>query len=236
MKDTIFSKPTQKQFEFDESVASVFDDMLSRSVPFYKEVLSLCANFANKYATNSKTIYDLGCSTGSSLLEIYKKSDKNLKLIGIDESQAMIDLAQKKSAAFGANLELFCDDILNFDLTSCDVVILNYTLQFIRPLERENLCKKIYDSIEHGGVFIISEKVISEDKKFHKILIDEYYDFKRSQGYSEYEISQKREALENILIPYTEDENKKMLIKAGFDRVETVFKWVNFATFIAFKN
>ena len=236
MKDTIFSKPTQKQFEFDESVASVFDDMLSRSVPFYKDVISLCANFANKYVNDSKIIYDLGCSTGSLLLEIHKKSDKNLRLIGVDESKAMIDLAQKKSIAYGANLELFCDDILKLEMIPCDVVLLNYTLQFIRPIERENLCKKIYNSLQDGGILIISEKVISDDKKFHKILIDEYYNFKRSQGYSEYEISQKREALENILIPYTDDENKKMLNKAGFIKVETVFKWVNFATFIAFKN
>jgi len=115
-------------------------------------------------------------------------------------------------------------------------VISNYTLQFIRPLQREKLIKKIYDSLEDDGVFIFSEKVICHDKSLNKQLIDEYYNFKIQQGYSKFEISQKREALENVLIPYTEDENKKMLLEAGFNTCETLFKWVNFATFIAKKN
>ncbi len=234
MKDTIFEKPISKQFEFDDSVASVFDDMLSRSVPHYKLALDLSVRFALDYATKNKIVYDLGCSTGTVLLELFR-SNKDLKLIGIDSSEAMLKLAQNKSNAFGANLNLICGDILNEKFESCDVVISNYTLQFIRPLVRDDLVKKIFDALDVGGVFIFSEKVITEDKKLHNLFIQEYYDYKRKQGYSDFEIAQKREALENVLIPYSEDENKQMVLKAGFSKVETIFKWVNFATFIAIK-
>lgn len=235
-KDTIFEKPIEKQFDFDDGVASVFDDMLSRSVPHYKDMLDLTSSFALLHTANSKIIYDLGCSTGTTLLDIFAKSNKDLTLIGIDTSEAMLNLATKKSTAYNANIQFINGDILSEKLNPCAVVISNFTLQFIRPIQRETLIKKIYDSLEVGGAFIFSEKVISEDKKLHKLFIDEYYKFKRLQGYSEFEISQKREALENVLIPYTEEENKQMVLKAGFSNVETLFKWVNFATFIAIKN
>ena len=109
------------------------------------------------------------------------------------------------------------------------------TLQFIRPLVRETLIAKLYGALNGGGVFIFSEKVVSEDKRLNKLLIDGYYDFKKAQGYSEYEIMQKREALENVLIPYTEAENKEMVMRCGFAHCETIFRWGNFATFIALK-
>ena len=108
-------------------------------------------------------------------------------------------------------------------------------MQFIRPLQREKLVKKIYNSLRNEGIFIFSEKVISSNKILDKQYIDEYYEFKKTQGYSEFEIAQKREALENVLVPYTEEENKKMILDVGFDHCETLFKWVNFATFIAIK-
>ncbi len=236
MIDKVFEKSITKQFEFDEEVASVFDDMLDRSVPFYKEMLRLTTNFALQYLKDGDIVYDLGCSTASTLIELNKKSECSLDLIGIDNSKAMLDRAEKKCKAYGVDINFVCGDIHEVNFKTSQLIISNYTLQFIRPLQREKLIKKIYDSLDHGGVFIFSEKVISNDNILNKQLIDEYYDFKITQGYSEFEISQKREALENVLIPYTEEENIKMLKDAGFKTCETIFKWVNFATFIAKKN
>ncbi len=236
MIDKVFEKSITKQFEFDEEVASVFDDMLDRSVPFYKEMLRLTTCFALNRLNENDVVYDLGCSTASTLIELSQKSSCNLKLIGIDNSIAMLDRAQNKCKAYGTQIELICGDIHDITFNPSKVIISNYTLQFIRPLQREKLIKKIFDSLKDDGVFIFSEKVICHDKILNKQLIDEYYKFKITQGYSEFEISQKREALENVLIPYTEDENKKMLLDAGFKTCETLFKWVNFATFIAKKN
>tara|TARA_B110000046_G_C12966572_1_gene387014 strand:- start:678 stop:1385 length:708 start_codon:yes stop_codon:yes gene_type:complete len=235
MKDKLFKKPIKKQFEFDEDVASVFDDMLSRSVPHYQEMLNLTTSFALKYTRKNSTIYDLGCSTASTLINIAQNSNESLNLIGIDTSTAMLKRAQQKSKAYGIDIDFIEDDVFNIKFEPSNVVISNYTLQFIRPLQREKLIKKIYDSLEVGSIFIFSEKIITDNKILNKQFIDEYYSFKKTQGYSEFEISQKREALENVLIPYSYEENKKMILDAGFLHFDCIFKWVNFATFIAIK-
>jgi tRNA (cmo5U34)-methyltransferase len=177
----------------------------------------------------------LGCSTANTLLSLYKKSTKNFTLIGIDNAEAMLHLAHQKIQAYGANIELKNEDMLKTSLEGFDVVIANYMLQFIRPLERTAFVEKIYHGLHSNGLFIFSEKVVFTDKELNKQMIDLYYDFKRNRGYSDFEIAQKREALENVLIPYTEDENKRMLKNAGFETIEILFKWGNFATFIAKK-
>ncbi len=234
-KDNVFKKQILKQFEFDEEVASVFDDMLNRSIPFYDEMLNLTTSFVLQYCKQNSVVYDLGCSTASTLINIANKSKFDLELIGIDSSDAMLKRASEKSKAYGLDITLLNDDIFDVNFKQSKVIISNYTLQFIRPLQREKLIKKIYDSLEEGGIFIFSEKVISDDKILNKLMIDEYYNFKKTKGYSEFEIAQKREALENVLIPYTYEENKKMCEDVGFKQFDCLFKWVNFATFIAIK-
>jgi len=235
MNDTVFTKPIKKQFEFDEEVAAVFDDMLERSVPFYKESQKITQFFALKNLQENGIVYDLGCSTASLLINIHRNLQVNATLIGLDNSEAMLAQAKRKCEAYGANIIVENADILEYDYKQADVVISNYTLQFIRPLVREELVKKIARAIKKEGVFIFSEKVISHHSKLNKDLIECYYGFKKEQGYSEYEIMQKREALENVLVPYSEEENIKMALSSGFSHCEVVFRWSNFATFIAIK-
>lgn len=232
--DKIFLKPNTKQFEFDENVASVFDDMLDRSIPLYEESIVFISRMINKLYPKNATISDLGCSTANTLLAIHKKNP-NYKLYGFDNAKAMLEVARKKSQAFGAKLELKEADILTLDIPKSDVIIANYMLQFIRPLQRNGFIKNIFESLNDSGYFIFSEKIIFEDKKLHKIIIDLYLEFKKDQGYSQFEISQKREALENILIPYTEEENRQMIKNAGFKDIQTLIKWGNFTTFLASK-
>jgi tRNA (cmo5U34)-methyltransferase len=233
-KDTLFKKEIQKQFEFDDEVANVFDDMIDRSVPFYKENLNLSINIIKNYLKDKDKILDLGSSTGTFLINL-AKINKTLNLIGIDNSSAMIKKAKTKAKAFGVNINFIEADFINYDFKKQNLISANYTIQFVRPIKREKLISKIYNSLEENGIFLMSEKLISEDKKLNKILIDEYYNYKKQKGYSEYEISKKREALENVLIPYSEEENKEMLKNAGFKHIETIFRWCNFATFLAFK-
>ena len=233
--DKIFKKPIKKQFEFDEKIASVFDDMLERSIPFYKEVVTLICHVINSYVEKDSTILDLGCSTANTLLALQIKSNKNFRAIGYDNSEAMLKQAKRKVDAYGVDIELKFADILEVNLPNNDVTIANYMLQFIRPMERENFIRKIYNSLNADGIFIFSEKIIYQDKKLNKNMIDIYYNFKKKQGYSEFEISQKREALENVLVPYSEEENKKLIIKSGFKTIEILFKWGNFVTFLAVK-
>ncbi len=235
MNDKVFTKPIKKQFEFDEEVAAVFDDMLQRSVPFYSESQKITEFFALKQLEEGGIMYDLGCSTATLLLNIRRKLNSDATLIGLDNSEAMLDQARKKCEAYGADVEVQNADILDYDYEEADVFVSNYTLQFIRPLVREELVKKIASSLKKGGIFIFSEKVISHHPKLNKDLIECYYDFKKEQGYSQYEIMQKREALENVLVPYSEEENIKMALNCGFTHCEVVFRWSNFCTFIAIK-
>ena len=233
--DKVFTKPIKKQFEFDEEVAAVFDDMLERSVPFYKESQNITKFFALKALKEESILYDLGCSTASLLITIEKDLNYPVELIGLDNSEAMLQRARRKVEAFGANVSVEYGDILAYTYKKADVFIANYTLQFVRPLVREELVKKIANSLNDGGCFIFSEKVISHHSKLNKELIECYYDFKKEQGYSAYEIMQKREALENVLVPYSEAENIIMAKNAGFSHCEVIFRWANFATFIAVK-
>ncbi len=237
MRDELFTEELKKQFEFDERVAGVFDDMLSRSIPYYALALELSADFAlANLPKEGGWVYDLGCSTGSLLLEIERRAGaKNSRLIGIDNSEAMLSRARAKALGYGSRVDFIQGDILDFEYQKSEVILCHYTLQFIRPIHRAYLVQKLYDSLKPEGILIFSEKVVSEDRVLDHQMIERYYAYKREQGYSEVEIVKKREALENVLIPYTAKENEKMLLEAGFAHVETLFRWVNFATFIAKK-
>jgi len=234
-EDNVFSKKIEKKFEFDKAVASVFDDMLSRSVPFYDEVRTLVISLILAEEAEGKRVLDLGSSTAKFLLDLHSKMHTSMQLKGIDNSEAMLERALQKCEAFGADIDLEFADMLTYGYADEDVIVANYTLQFIRPMQRLGLIGKIYEGLTDEGMFIFSEKVVFEDKKLDKQMIDIYYNYKKMQGYSEYEIAQKREALENVLIPFTIEENIRMCKEAGFGQVDTIFQWANFVTFVAKK-
>ena len=235
MKDKIFETPIEKKFEFDDAVASVFDDMLARSVPFYSEVQHLIISLILEQQKENQKVLDLGSSTAKFLLELHSKMQTKMRLKGIDNSRAMLERARQKSEAFGADITLEFADMLSYDYQDEDIIIANYTLQFIRPMQRTELVNRLYRGLNDGGLFIFSEKVLFDDKQLDKQMIDIYYDYKKTQGYSAYEITQKREALENVLIPFTIEENIQMCKEAGFDKIDTIFQWANFVTFTARK-
>jgi len=109
------------------------------------------------------------------------------------------------------------------------------TLQFIRPLYRESLIRSIYEGLGDNGCVILVEKVLAEDSTFNRLFIQHYYEMKRRNGYSDLEIAQKREALENVLVPYRLEENRTLLRKQGFQQVDVFFKWYNFCGIVARK-
>lgn len=236
MRDEIFKEKLEKQFEFDESVVSVFDDMIDRSVPFYREQISLIAHFASLALSDGGRVYDLGSSTGNVLFELAKSTPTHTELIGLDSSLAMVQRARLKARAYEAcNITFLHQDFLEYEFLPSEVMIASWTMQFVRPLMREKMISKIFQSLKSEGVFLMSEKMLSSDKVLDRLMIEKYYQYKASQGYSQIEINQKREALENVLVPYTQEENFSMLKNAGFRSVEILFKWVNFALLIARK-
>ena len=240
MKDRLFREPLSRSagFEFNREVAEVFDDMLHRSIPFYRETQAMIVDLVEHFYSPGASIYDLGCSTGLMLAALAGKLENVTKLIGVDNSEPMIEKAHKCLAELTANrrIELIHADVRTVAIENAAAVILNYTLQFVRPLFRPGVVRKIYDGLRPGGILILSEKVLEEHTAVSQLFTDMYYRFKRRQGYSELEISQKRERLENVLVPYKVSEHRQLLLEAGFGEVEIFFKWHNFASLIAIKN
>jgi tRNA (cmo5U34)-methyltransferase len=239
--DQVFREEIKKpsDFKFGATVANAFDDMVERSVPFYNEIQRMIIELAAEHALPGTNVIDLGCSTGTTMIGLNPLIDKSVKFVGIDDSAEMLKKCSVKlnDEAFDRDYELVLDDLhKEVKIENASVVILCLTLQFVRPICREKLLKRIFDGLVSGGVLIIAEKVLAEDSMFNRNFISYYYDYKRRNNYSEMEISQKREALENILIPYKLSENLTMLREAGFGHTETFFKWYNFSGFIAVKN
>ena len=239
-RDDIFKNKNtlDKDFTFDSKVAEVFDDMLSRSVPCYQQVIAMTAAILKKFLHPQDLICDLGCSTGTTIISLARiLAELRPVFIGFDNSRAMIDKALIKAEMYGKkqNVSFLQQDILKFSRSDTGAIILNYTMQFIRPLDRPKFAARLYQSLRPGGVLIMSEKVISTNPTINRCYIDFYLDFKRDQGYSEIEITRKREALENVLVPFSCRENITMLEQAGFTDVEPFFQWFNFISFIAIK-
>ncbi len=242
-KDEVFAGEQDRgsDFQFDASVAAVFDDMLTRSVPFYLEQQRLIQEIAAKFYQPGGITYDLGCSTATTLINISRLIPDEGKLVGYDNSHPMIEKSQANVASVGLSDRIdirfgdFNDALEEIDLSDAGLVTLCWTLQFVRPLKRDRLIRRIYESLKPGGALIINEKVLTLDSNMNRFFIDFYYDFKRRNGYSEEEILQKREALENVLVPYRVDENMEMFKNAGFEIVETFFQWYNFVGFLCLK-
>jgi tRNA (cmo5U34)-methyltransferase len=242
-RDQVFATTAARgsDFEFNAEVAAVFDDMLVRSVPFYTEQQAVIQEAAQKFYVPDTFVYDLGCSTGTTLIRLAKALGPQAKLVGFDNSEPMLDKARINIATAGCSeqIELRCldlnEDVTQADLSRASVVTLCWTLQFVRPLKRDALIRWIYDGMVSGGTLIVTEKVLTNSSDMNRYFIEFYYDFKRRNGYSDEEIHKKREALENVLIPYRVDENFELFRRNGFPVVETFFQWYNFAGFMAVK-
>jgi tRNA (cmo5U34)-methyltransferase len=239
-KDTLFSEQRGevRDFDFGKDTAVVFDDMLNRSVPYYSEMQRMIGEISADYAVDGTQVYDLGCSTCAAFFELDRVLPKNIKFVGVDFSNEMLDQAREKIAGqnFKRDHELICADLNDeIEIKNASVVIMNLTLQFIRPVRRHLVMNNIVRGMVPGGCLLVVEKVLSKDSKINRSFIKYYYDFKQRNGYSEMEIAQKREALENVLIPYRLEENYELFLSSGFSFCDVFFKWYNFCGIIAVK-
>jgi tRNA (cmo5U34)-methyltransferase len=241
--DTIYSNKLNQieQFSFDENVAQVFPDMLKRSVPGYALIQEMIGVLSKHYSVDNSNLYDLGCSLGASCVSMLANQNSDTtQLIAIDNSAAMIKAAEENLKQFceenkiNNTYKLLCEDIQSINYQNASIINLNFTLQFIDPADREGLLNKLYQALLPGGILILSEKVNFESEK-DALLSDLHHDFKRSQGYSDLEISQKRSALENVLIRDSEEEHHSRLKAAGFEQSHTWFQCFNFLSILAIK-
>lgn len=241
MKDEVFATPLDElaSFSFDEQVARVFPDMIKRSVPGYSQILGMCGVIAKRYVPEGGRIYDLGASWGASTLSVAQQLAhlNEVEFIALDASAAM---HERNQTVFAANLPerqvtSLCADVREFSYQPCDLILVNFTLQFIPPTERAILINKLYAALRPGGALVLSEKIHFAEQRQAQLLYKLHHDFKRANGYSDLEISQKRTALEDVMLTDTPEVHQQRLQQAGFSLVYQWFQYLNFTSFIAIK-
>jgi tRNA (cmo5U34)-methyltransferase len=239
-RDDLFAKPRQVvDFAFTDAVADVFPDMIRRSVPGYETIISLLGVIARQYIQANSHVYDLGSSLGASTLSVYQQTNvKDVSYYCVDNSPAMVQRCEKALTRHmpTAQLHFVCDDMQAVDIQQASLVLLNFTLQFIPPEKRAAFLQQIYAGLLPGGALVIAEKLRFADVEQQQLQTDLHHEFKRANGYSELEISQKRSSLENVLIPDTLEEHKARLEKVGFETVIVWFQCFNFAALLAVKS
>lgn len=239
-KDQIYSKSLANiaNFNFDAKVADVFTDMIERSVPGYRSIITMIETLTEHYAQPGSTLYDLGCSLGGATLSMRRGiTADGCRIVAVDNSEAMVERCQKQVERDHHTIpvEMICDDIRNVEIANASMVVLNFTLQFIPPKNRLALLQRISAGMRPGGVLILSEKVVFADEHLNTLLADIHHDFKRAHGYSDLEISQKRTALENVLVPETIATHRERLTEAGFSSIDVWFQCFNFMSMLAVK-
>jgi len=225
-------------FQFDEAVAAVFPDMLRRSIPGYAASIQAIGSLAARHVVADSHCYDLGCSLGAASIAMQKNvTAPNCRIVAVDLSAAMIKKCREAMDAETDETEVSVvqADVRDVDITNASMVVMNYTLQFLPVDERATMLRKIYDGMLPGGVFILSEKVVDENPEIEKMLVDLHHEFKRRNAYSDLEISRKRTALENVLIPDTENGHKQRLQDAGFGNVGVWLRYFNFISIVSIK-
>lgn len=240
-KDNIYASAHDSvaDFTFDKSVVEVFPDMIQRSVPGYSTIISTIGQLAKRFHQPGTNIYDLGCSLGAATSSIRRSLDTpDGQIIAVDNSIDMVDRCRIHVSAFKSQLpvEVVLGDINDTPIDNASLVVLNFTLQFIPPDQRQALLSKICDGMKPGGALILSEKIKSSDPVCDEVLIDLHHNYKRVNGYSELEISQKRSALENVMKPAPLADNHQLLKNAGFDHSQTWYQCFNFSSLFAVKS
>jgi len=237
-KDELFERgPWPKPFAFNEDVVRVFDDMVSRSVPLYKEVVACAVQWATSYYQPGTKIVDVGCSTGTFLELLGRFLKQPATLVGIDNSPAMLSKAREKLSPLEAvhTVDLICESAENCRFENSSIVVMNYTLQFLPVPQRQRVLNAVYEGLVPGGLLFLSEKVRSPHPQFQETMTRHYEAFKAKNGYAKTEIERKKEALENVLIPLTEERKMQMLRESGFEAIDVLLKFHNFVSFIALK-
>ncbi len=239
-QDNLYSQPREaiSGFVFDDAVVKVFEDMIGRSVPGYTTLLSMFPVLAHSFVTPNSRCYDLGCSLGAATLAIQQGvQEKNVDIVAVDNSPSMIKQCRALTAKHRSQARVSVEqaDICEFEMDNASLVVMNFTLQFIPEILRADLIKNIYSALNKGGAFVLSEKIKFDNAAEQSRQTSLHHDFKKANGYSDLEISQKRSALDNVLIAETIDQHILRIKTAGFSEVFVWFQCFNFVSFLAIK-
>lgn len=238
----IDDKRGDEPFRFDAAVARVFPDMLRRSIPGYDTTLEAVGSLAARYVRPDTCCYDLGCSLGAAALAMRQGIRvPGCHIFAIDNAEAMVERCREVIAADDAGsraatpIEVLCRDIRDVAIANASMVVMNYTLQFVDPESRADLLRGIHEGLVPGGLLLLSEKVVDEDLGMEQLLVDLHHEHKRRNAYSALEISRKRAALENVLVPETVVAHKARLASAGFAHAGVWLRFFNFVSIVAIK-
>jgi tRNA (cmo5U34)-methyltransferase len=239
-EDRIFASSCSgsRPFEFDEAVADVFPDMLQRSIPGYKASIRTIGTLARRFVRSDTLCFDLGCSLGAATLAMrHNISVPGCRIQAIDNSPAMVRRCEKIIAADDGPVpvDVIEGDVRHADLANASMIVMNYTLQFLDVADRNDMVAKICAGLNAGGIFVLSEKVVDSDRKVEKLLVDLHHDHKSRNAYSNTEISRKRAAIENVLIPEGLAMHKTRLSAAGFTHIGVWQRSFNFVSMVAIK-
>ena len=244
-KDRIYASKQDKvdDFAFNDNVVGVFADMIQRSVPGYTALNQILPIVANQFIQPNTNVYDLGCSLGEASISIGKsiskrKNCENVNIFAIDNSAAMVKKLQQRLESIRCSdlIRPMQNDITEIEVDNSSFAILNYTLQFVERMKRDSLLKNICEGLNKGGALLLSEKITYQDADKDQLMQQLHERFKRQNDYSEMEISQKREALENVLIRDTHEQHVERLQQAGFSKTIVLTQYLNFVSYLAIKN
>lgn len=226
-----------QEFRFDDAVARVFPDMLRRSIPGYSTLLQLIGVLARQVVKSDTYVYDLGCSLGAVTLSVrHALGDRKANLVALDNSPAMVERCQELiNADNGAcPVDVILGDITALELQQSSLVVLNFTLQFAPPATRFQILKRISEALVPGGALILSEKTTSTEPRLNAFFTETHDAFRESNGYSRMEMSRKREALEQVLVPDSAEHHLAQLKAVGLEPVEW-FRCLHFVSWVATK-
>lgn len=239
-KDDIYRQQLRniEDFAFDSNVSAVFEDMIDRSVPGYRTLIANIGPIAKYFLQSNTNCYDLGCSHGAATLSIYNSiSDRSIQFLAIDNAPAMIEKCRQNISGqqASASIQTQLDDIQNIKVENASFVLLNLTLQFVPLEQRQRVIEGIYRGLNKHGACLLTEKIVAEDPESEQLLQELHENFKSANNYSQLEISQKRKALENVLLRENLAQHQQRFYDAGFSLVTSWFQCMNFVSIIAVK-
>jgi len=226
------------RWEFDDSVAAVFDDMLRRSIPQYDTMRRAVFDIGSQFVQEHTDIVDLGCSRGEALAPLISKYGRRNRYVGVDVSAPMLAACRQR---FGTLIDSRDVSIEELDLrhgypeVHASLTLSVLTIQFTPTEYRQQIMRNAWDHTIQGGALILVEKVRGATGHLDTLMVDLYHRMKREAGYSQEEIDRKRLALEGILVPVTARCNEDLLAHAGFTHVDCFWRWMNFAGWVAIK-
>ena len=243
-KDEIYASDDAdpRPFEFNEDVARVFPDMLRRSIPGYDASIEAIGWLASRYVKANTRCYDLGCSLGAAAEAIRDNvAQAGVQIVAVDTAPAMVERCRQRLAARAGEddarptVEIVAADARDVSIRNASMVVMNYTLQFLPPDDRDAMMQALAQGMNKGGVFVLSEKVVNEDEVIEALVVDLHHEYKRRNAYSDLEISRKRAALENVLIPERINAHRDRLTRAGFRHVGVLLQYFNFVSLAAIR-